>query len=115
MMSSQPSSFRSARTHGRSKLIARDALAETGILLRQSLARSSGEAEIDLSGVTATAWHTDDRVKSSVAIHITNNWNLGLAIGLDGGRCLHRRQPSDGGCRNQYRGPNLRMPPSPWR
>jgi len=85
--------------HGRSKLIARDALAETGILLRQGLARSSGEAEIDLSGVTATAWHTDDQVGSAVAIHITNDWNVGLAIGLDGGRCLHRRQPSDGGSR----------------
>jgi hypothetical protein len=93
--------------HGRSKLIARDALAETGILLRQGLARSSGEAEIDLSGVTATAWHTDDQIGSSVAIHITNDWNVGLAIGLDGGRCLHRRQPSDGGCRYQYRGPEF--------
>jgi hypothetical protein len=74
-------------------------LAETGILLRQSLARSSGEAEIDLSGITAAAWHTDDQVGSSVAIHITNDWNVGLAIGLDGGRCLHRRQPSEGGSR----------------
>jgi hypothetical protein len=85
--------------HGRTKLIARDALAETGILLRRSLARSSGEAEIDLSGVTATAWHTDDQVGSAVAIHITNDWNVSLAIGLDGGRCLHGRQPSDGGSR----------------
>jgi hypothetical protein len=90
-------------------------LAETGILLRQGLARSSGEAEIDLSGVTATAWHTDDQVGSAVAIHITNDWNVGLAIGLDGGRCLHRRQPSDGGSRYNTEAPNLRMPSSPWR
>jgi hypothetical protein len=91
--------------HGRSKLIARGALAETGILLRQGLARCSSEAEIDLSGVTATAWHTDDQVGSAVAIHITNDWNVGLAIRLGGSRCLHRRQPSDSDSRYQYRGP----------
>jgi hypothetical protein len=91
-------------------------LAETGILLRQSLARSSGEAEIDLSGITAAAWHTDDQVGSSVAIHITNDWNVGLAIGLDGAVAVSTGvSPATAAAAINTEAPNLRMPSSPWR
>src|SRR4029453_416121 len=52
-----------------SELIAGHALAETGSLLGQDVARSCGKPQIDLAGIAITPRHTNDQIGLAIAVH----------------------------------------------